>query len=182
MTEQKELEATQESSPKPSGKRKNLVFGGVLLGIMIAEGVAVAVVVKHFAPTPVAVEAAALPGGHGGLNPAEGQKKPEDVEVEIANFRAQNTRARQVMTYDVSVVAKVSADKEAEFKSLLEKKKAAIQDRFTSTVRAADPQILAEPDPATLRQAFQRILADLIGNEEMVKAVYIPQFVSYRAE
>jgi flagellar basal body-associated protein FliL len=187
--QQAEPQAPQEGQAKPPGRgKKNLIFGGIFLGIMIAEGVGVALVVKHFSSSPAPAEAAAPAhgaapaGAHGGLNPAEGQKKAEDAELEVAAFRAQNSKARQVVMYDVKVVVAVSGEKEAELKGLLERKKAAIQDRFISTIRAADPAVLAEPDCATLRQQFRQILVELLGNEELVKNVLIPQFTSYRAD
>lgn len=158
--------------------KKNLAFAGVFLGVMIVEAIGVALVVRHFSGGPAAAEAHQTPG----LNPNEGERKPEDVEVEIATFRAQNARARQLMMYDVTVVVAVSGDKEAELKAQLERKKAAIRDRFISTIRAADPQVMAEPDCETLRQQFHQILVEILGSEELVKKVLIPQFTTYRAE
>jgi flagellar basal body-associated protein FliL len=82
--------------------------------------------------------------------------------------------------YDVNVVASVSGEKQAELKAQLERKRAEILDRFISTIRAADPQILTEPDSATLRQQFRQILVEILGSEELVKKVLIPRFNSYR--
>jgi len=178
MAEQAEVQAATEGQARSPGRKRNLAFLGVFLGVMIAEGVGVALVVRHFSGGPAAAEAHATSG----LDPNEGEKKPEDVEVEIANFRAQNSRARQVMMYDVSVAVSVSGEKEADLKAQLERKKAAIRDRFISTIRAADPQVLAEPDCETLRQQFHQILAEILGAEDLVKKVYIPQFTTFRAE
>jgi flagellar basal body-associated protein FliL len=180
MAEQAEAQAARpEGPPKPAGRRKNLIFGGIFLGIMVAEGVGVALVVRYFSGGAAPAEAHQVASDHG-LNPAEGEKKPEDAEVEIATFRAQNAKARQVMMYDVNVVASVSGEKQAELKAQLERKRAEILDRFISTIRAADPQILTEPDCATLRQQFRQILVEILGSEDLVKKVLIPQFNSYR--
>jgi len=178
MAEQAEVQAVTEGQAKSSGRKKNLMFIALFLGVMIAEGVGVALVVRHFSGGPATAEANVVPG----LDPHQGEKKQEDVEVEIATFRAQNARARQVIMYDVSVVVSVSSEKEADLKAQLERKKAAIRDRFISTIRAADPQVLAEPDCETLRQQFHQILVEILGGEELVKKVYIPQFTTYRAE
>jgi flagellar basal body-associated protein FliL len=146
---------------------------------MVAEGVGVALVVRHLSGGAAPAEAHQVAAAHG-LNPTEGEKKPEDAEVEIATFRAQNSKARQVTMYDVIVVASVTGEKQAELKAQLERRKAEIRDRFISTIRAADPQVLTEPDCATLRQQFHQILVELLGSEELVKKVLIPQFNSYR--
>lgn len=181
MAEQAEA-ASGGAQAKPAGRKKSLIFGGIFLGVMIAEGVGVALVVRHFSGGPASAEAQQMGEDGPGLNPAEGQKKAEDAEVEVATFRAQNGRARQVMMYDVNVAVAVSGEKEADLKALLEKKKSEIRDRFISTIRAADPQILSEPDCATLRQQFHQILVEILGGEELVKKVLIPQFNSYRAD
>ena len=180
MAEQAEAQAARpEGSSRLAGRRKNLVFGGIFLGIMVAEAVAVALVVRHFSGGAAPAEANQITANHG-LDPTEGEKKPEDAEVEIATFRAQNAKARQVMMYDVNVVASVSGEKQTEFKAQLERKRAEILDRFISTIRAADPEILTEPDCSTLRQQFHQILVELLGSEDLVKKVLIPQFNSYR--
>ncbi|MDM8004978.1 MAG: hypothetical protein QUV05_02340 [Phycisphaerae bacterium] len=181
MADQADVQAGTDVTAKPAGRKKNIVFGSIFLGIMVAEGICVALVARHFGGGPARAEAQGLAAVNG-LDPAEGQKKPEDVEVEVAAFRGQNLRARQVMMYDVKVVVSVSSDKETDLKAQLERKKAAIGDRFMSTIRAADPQVLAEPDCATLRQQFHRILVEVLGSEEFVKKVLIPQFNSYRAD
>ena len=178
MAEQAEVQTQAEGKAKSPGRKKNLILAGVFLGVMIAEGVGVGLMVRFFSGGPATAEANQVPG----LNPDEGKKKAEDVEVQVATFRAQNARARQVIMYDVSVVVAVGSDKEAELKSQLERKKAAIQDRFISTIRAADPQVLAEPDCETLRQQFHQILVEILGSDELAKKVYRPQFTTYRAE
>ncbi|NLE60901.1 MAG: hypothetical protein GX616_21360 [Planctomycetes bacterium] len=181
MGDQPDVQAGTEVSAKSAGRKKTMIFGGIFLGIMIAEGLGVALVVRQFSGGPAKAEAQDLAAEHG-LNPNEGEKKPEDVEIEVATFRAQNSQARQVVMYDVKVVVSVSSDKEADIKAQLERKRAAIGDRFISTIRAADPQVLAEPDCATLRQQFHQILVEVLGGEESVKKVLIPQFNSYRAD
>ncbi len=174
---EEDVGVVEEASEAKPGRRKNLMFGGILLAVMVLEGVAAVVLVKSFGPQPATTEAESI----GGLNPAEGEKPQEEVEIEIVTFRAQNERARQVVMYDLTVFASVSEDKAEEFKKLIERKKATIQDRFSGVIRGADPQVLAEPDRATLRQQFQRELADIIGDEEMILKILIPSMVPYRA-
>ncbi len=176
MAEQEVTEPVGATSAKNTGSRKNLMLGGVLLGVMVAEGLVVFVLVKHFGAQPATAEA----GGMAGLDPSQGERAAEGVEVEVVRFRAQNERARQLVVYDVSVYATVSKGDEQTFQELIEQKQATIQDRFSSVIRAADPQVLMEADPATLRQQFLQELARVVGDEDMIRGILIPSIVSYR--
>ena len=83
-----------EEAPKSPGRRKNMLIGGILLGVMLAEGIVVILLMKHFGPEPATAEAGQ---GIDGLDPTEGEKAAHQVEVEVARFRAQNEQARQLV-------------------------------------------------------------------------------------
>lgn len=176
MAKQEVAEPIEETSAKSAGRRKNLAVGGILLGVMLAEGLTVFILAKHFGPQPGTAKA----GGIGGLDPSEGQQAPQEVEVEVARFRAQNEQARQVVVYDVAVYATVSQGNEEAFRGLVEQKRNRIQDRLSSVIRAADPRVLVEPDRATLRLQFRQELTRITGDEEMIQEILIPSIVSYR--
>ena len=176
MAKEQVAEPIEETSVKTRGRRKNLVVVGILLGVMLAEGLTVFVLAKRFGPQPGTAEA----GGIGGLDPEEGRKRLQEVEVEVARFRAQNEQARQVVVYDVAVCVTVSQDNEETFKGLIEQKRNTIQDRLSSVIRAADPKVLTEPDRSTLRQQFRQELIHVVGDEEVIREVLIPSMVSYR--
>ena len=155
-----------EGTSKGSGRKKNLIVGGVLLGVMLAEGVTVAILVKSFGPEPATAEAGE---GIDGLDPDEGMKALDEVEVQVARFRALNEQARQLVYYD-----------ETECKDLVERRQATIQDRLSSVVQAADPKVLMEADRATLRQQFKQELGQILGDAELIHQVLIPSLVKTR--
>lgn len=169
-------ESAQAEAGGGRSRRKNLIMVGILVGVMVIEGAGVFILAKHFGARPASAEA----GGIDGLDPEEGQKAPKEIEVEVARFRAQNDQARQTAVYELTVYAVVLETDQEAFASMIEQKKATIQDRFSSIIRAADPQVLNEPDPATLRQSFERELSQIAEEEEMVRRVLIPSIVAYR--
>ena len=166
-----------EGTSKGSGRKKNLIVGGVLLGVMLAEGVTVAILVKSFGPEPATAEAGE---GIDGLDPDEGMKALDEVEVQVARFRALNEQARQLVYYDLEVYVTVSKDNETECKDLVERRQATIQDRLSSVVQAADPKVLMEADRATLRQQFKQELGQILGDAELIHQVLIPSLVKTR--
>jgi len=157
-------------------KRKNLIMVGILLIVMMVEGAGVFVLVKHFgSANPNAANAE----GVSGLNPDEGEKKPAETEVEVVSFRAQNNKAQRAIIYDFVVYASISKDKAEDFKTLVESKKATIQDRFTQIVRGAEPEQFQEPNLATLRRKFKAALDTIAGDEQIVLEVLFPSLVPY---
>lgn len=165
----------EAEAPRPARKKKNVMVGGILLGVMLAEGLLVFFLVRHFSGGPVE----ALGGAVGGLNPEEGEKVKTDVEVEVARFRAQNERAQRMTIYEMSVFALVKEDQAAKFRAAQEARKNTIQDRFSSVIRASDPQRFIEPDLATLRDRFRQILSEVMGEEFEIQGVLIPEIVSF---
>jgi len=165
LAEQDEAAASQ---PKP--KRKTLLMGGVLLGVMAVEALVVVVLVKHFGAEPASVEAAPIHG----LDEAEGSKQPLDKELSVVKFRAQNEKSQRMLYYDLTVYISVPEAESERVNEIVQRKQATIQDRFSSIVRSADPQRFMEPDLATLREQFKRELSQIIGDEKVIQQVLIP--------
>jgi hypothetical protein len=172
-----EPEQASVASGVRNGRRKNLVLGGILLGVMLAEGLTVFILVKRFGPQPSSAQAGVV-----GLDGTEGQAAPEEAEVEVTQFRAQNKKAQQIVVYDLAVYATVAKPDQEKLQSLVRNRQATIQDRFSSIVRAADPQVMMEADPATLRQRFHQELSEIVGEDVQIKEVLIPSIVAYREE
>jgi len=171
---QVETEA-QAGGPGKSGRRRNLMVVGFLAAVMVVEGLAVFVLVKHFGADPQTAQAT----GAAGLDPLAGEKAPEEVEVEVGRFRAQSAKSEPPVMWEFAIYASVAeSDKEA-FSELVERKKATIQDRLTSVVRAADPALFSQPDFALLRQQFKQELCKIAGDEGMIREVLIPTSVPY---
>lgn len=170
--------SASESPPAGAGRRKSMIMVGVLLGVMLVEGLTVFVLVKKFGAQPETAEAGRL----GGLDPTEGQVAPVEAELEVAKVRAQNEKSRVVMSYELTVYATVLQPDLPKLQSLVEQKSATIRDRFGSIVRSADPRVLNEPDLATLRQQFLQELKQIAGDEKLIHGVLIPSIVSSRVE
>jgi hypothetical protein len=163
-----------EAPPKPP-RRKNLMMGGALLGIMIVEGLAVFVLAKHFGAQPAAAEASEIAG----LDAHGGEKTPLDVEVEVVKLRAQNEKSQQMLVYDMTIAVTVSEKESTKVSDTFSRKRATIQDRLSRVVRALDPQRFSEPDLSTLRQQFRHELSQIVGNEDAIREVLIPSIVRY---
>ena len=179
--------------PAAGGKRKSMIMAGIVLGVMLAEGVGVFVLAKSMAGPPAKAEAAPV-----GLDAKAGVKAPPETELEVVRLRAQNERSQQLRVYDITVAAvfeekpakeepkaeaKGEEKKEGEgaaakptskIAELLQRKKATLQDRFGRIVRSMDPQRFAEPDLMTIREQFKRELQQIVGEEAVVKEVLIP--------
>lgn len=159
---------------RPEKKKKNVMVGGILLGVMLVEGLLVFFVARHFSGGPALAQ-----GGVSGLNTEEGEKARGDVEVEVARFRAQNERAQRVTIYEMSVFALVGEDQARRFRELRDARKHTIQDRFSSVIRASDPQRFIEPELGTLRERFRQLLNEIVGEEFEIRGVLIPEIVAY---
>jgi hypothetical protein len=150
------------------------MMGGVLVGVMAVEALVVVFLVKHFAGGPATAEAAPKHG----LVIDEGNKKPQDIELEVVNLRAQNERSQRQMIYDLEVFVSVSDANKEKLTEILQRRKATVQDRLTRAIRAAEPERFTEPDLRTLRKQFHAELIQIVGDDEMIQEVLIPSIVS----
>lgn len=167
------MEPTEEA-PAKSGRKKALIMGGVFLGVMLLEGGLVFFLARTFGGGPHGAEAMG-----GGLDAGEGQAAVDLVEVEVVEFRAQNDKAQRAVVYELKVFATVSADDARGFTELVGNKQATVQDRFSGVIRAADPERFREPDLATLREKFKKVLTEMAGEDFDVHEVLIPSIVPY---
>lgn len=169
-----ELEEEKTETKPP--RKKKLMVGGVIGGVMLVEAVLVFALVKMFAPTPPP----ALAAGGGGLDPAEGEAKVMDAEIQVVSFRARNDKSAEPVIYDMTIFAVVPDSKKEEFTNLVAAKQATIQDRLTSVVRSADSERFLEPDLATLRDRFLHELSQIFQDQESIKEILIPSIIPYR--
>jgi flagellar basal body-associated protein FliL len=175
MANETSTEEAGNAVPPRGGRRKTLMNLGIILGVMLGEGVGVFFLARQFAGPPASAEGSE---SHG-LNPNEGKKAPQDTEVEVVKLRAQNEKSQQMVVYDMTVAISISEEKALDLTSLISRKKATIQDRLSRVVRSLDPQRFSEPDLATLRQQFKLELGQILGSEKDVKEVLIPSIVKY---
>lgn len=168
-------EIVADAPSKGGGRKKLLLNLGIILGVMIAEGAGVFFFARHLGGPPATAEA----GEVHGLKPEEGVKTPEDTEVEVVKFRAQNEKSQQMVVYDMTVAISIEEKDALVLTNTISRKKATIQDRLSRVVRAMDPQRFTEPDLITLRQQFKLELGQILGDEKAVKEVLIPNIVKY---
>jgi flagellar basal body-associated protein FliL len=167
----------EEVSGSKSGRKKTLVIGGVMLAVMLLEGALVFVLVRQFSGGPQDAVAAA-----GGVDTEDGTALPEEVEVPIVDFRAQNEKSQRMVIYDLSVTGCVRSDKQEAFAKLVETKEKTIRDRFSAIIRAADPQVFIEPDLGTLKQQFRKALDEIGKGEDYgIVEVLIPNIIPYNS-
>jgi flagellar basal body-associated protein FliL len=167
-------EETAAEAP-PSGRKKLMINLAILLGVMAAEGVGVFMLARHLGGPPQHAQAEEVHG----LKEGEGEKAPQDTEVEVVKFRAQNEKSQQMVVYDMTVFMVISEKDALNLTNIKNRKQATIQDRLSRIVRSLDPQRFTEPDLATLRQQFKLELGEILGDEKAVKEVLIPSIVKY---
>jgi flagellar basal body-associated protein FliL len=176
MADEKAMEQPAEQEAPKSSKKKTMILGGGLIGVMVVEAVVVFVLVKHFGASPAAAEA--MPPVHGVTGEAEPEHKPEVVELDVVKLRAQNERAQRQITYDLDVYVSVSDANKEKVGKVLQGRKATVQDRLARVVRAAEPERFIEPDLRTLRKQFLVELTQIVGEEGLIVEVLIPSIVS----
>lgn len=175
MAEQNAEQQFEGHTPAKSSRRKTLLMGGGLLGVMAIEAVIVFALVRSFGPSPATVQAAPAPG----LDPKAGTKEPIQIEMEVVRLRAQNERSQRQVIYDMEVFVCVTEDNKAKIEETLQRRRNTILDRLSQVVRAADPERFTEPDLRTLRKQFQTELAELVGDEQIILQVLIPSILSH---
>lgn len=174
MADDKGLDGPVEQANTAGPRRRRWAMGGIVLGVMVVEALIVFVLVKNFSASPATAEAA-MPQGIA-LN--EGQAEPREVELEVVDIRAQNERSQRQMIYDLSVFVCVSEADKDKVNEIFQRRKATVQDRLVRVIRAADPERFTEPDLRTLRTQFRAELADIVGDENLIREVLIPSIIS----
>lgn len=168
-------EASVETATPKTGRRKNVVLFGVLIGVMIAEALVVFVLVKSFGgASPASAQAA----GPGGLVATEGEKKAERVELKVGEFRAQNRSGQQAYLLQFTVFAAVAEPDRGRVEKAIAARSATIKDRFTRVVRAMDPERFLEPELTTLRTQLRAELGELLGPDLKLGEVLLTDFTS----
>lgn len=169
-------ELAEPTQAKPKKSKGRFVIGGVILGVMLAEGLVIFVLVKSFGGAdPQAANAA----GISGLDADGGQKASEKAEVEIVSIRATNEKSQPRTIYQLSIFAVVPSEHKEAFEKVVAGRTETIKDRFTRIIRAADPNSFTEPDLATIRKQFEYELNQIVGIEGAVDEVLISSIVPY---
>lgn len=166
---------TATESPPAAPRKKKLMTLGIVLGIMLLEGAAVFAVMKISA-SPVAAEAA-----------EDGAEATEDVsampaDVSLVECKAINRKSGQALVVRICVAAQVDPDKVEVVQELVQKRQDTIKDRVQTVLRSADPRHLNDPDLATLKRQIKFELDRVLGDDQLIRAVLIPQILQSRSD
>lgn len=173
MPENEKLESSTGQGDSRTGKKRGkMMLAGLVLGVMVVEGLMIFALVKGYTAKPQEANASQ------GLDAHAGQKAPTPAEAQVVQFRAQNDRSQRMTVYDLTVSVVSTSDKIEELKLILEQRKDTIRDRFTRVVRSLDPTRFQEADLATLRSQFRTELNQIVGEDQAVKEVLIPSIIA----
>lgn len=149
--------------------RKKSRFGtiGIVVAVMVIEGMAIFAVMRMFGVDAEHVSAETI-------DPAS-KPAADDVEIQLVQLRALNGKTGRPVFYSIKVFVRVRADKADEFKRLIEKKKAVIEDAVARIVRSAEPSHLAKDGLETLRRQLQFELGRITNDESLIEEILIPE-------
>lgn len=171
--------ADEEEVPQESGdakSKKSMMVLVMIGGLMLAEGAGVFVLARMTTSAPSPAEAAM------GLAEDEQADVIQSTEVEVADLNAYNSKTGRVFVYHMTVSASIDTDDLPAVKTFLEERKNAISDHLNRIIRSAEPDHLDETGLETIRRQIKFELDKLIGDETMIKEIFIPYVMKSRAD
>ena len=166
----------QEKKPEAAGgeaqdggkNKKSIVTFGIFGGVMLVEGLAIFFCMRFLGSSPdptIALEQ---------LNVPASQPWTESHEIEVARLRVQNVTESRTTIYNVTVAVLVHQSNAEDVQTFLEARKNTIDDALGRIIRSTDNKHLTEPGLETLKRQFKYELDKLIGSEDMIEEVLIP--------
>lgn len=165
--------------PKRRGFKRRLTPVLIVVALMAAEGVGVFFLARTLSPLPRSALAAGL-GADGSVDASTGTYPISSdalAEVELADCRPINKMSGKFLTFQMRVAALVDAREVEHLVDLARQKRARIEDVVNTVVRSAEPSHLNEPNLDSLKRRMKLELDRLFGDDNIVKAVLIPQFL-----
>ncbi len=179
-------EAVQAAAPDAAGGgdgKKKILVGGLVLGVMVLEGVGLYVGMKMFGSGP---EQAAAGDGIVGKDKDASSAKPE---VPIVKIKVPNRKTGKTYLYDIEVAATINVPEgktpetyKPEVEGKLANHDNAIRDRLSYLIRTADPQQLEEPGLVMIRRQIKAELDKILGDEKILDQILIPRWTPLRAD
>ena len=166
--------ADATASP-PSPRKKKILTVGIVVGIMLLEGVGVFVLVRMTSGPP---EAAA--GGEVVEDPNQVIEQM-DAELPLADCDAINRKVGQSIVVHLSLSVRVAAPDADRAAKLIEKRQSTIKDRVQMILRSADPQHLNEPNLDTVKRQVKFELDKILEDDQLIQEVLIPQILQTRS-
>lgn len=155
--------------------RKRLITLGIVGAIMLLEGVGVVVAVKMTGHSPATGEAA-----QGVQDPAQ-RLEQMDAELGLVDCDAINRKSGHPVVVHVSLSVRVAPANQEHAGRLIAKRQDTLKDRVQMILRRADPQYLNEPNLDTIKRQIKHELDAILGDEELVLEVLIPQMLQSRS-
>ena len=159
--------STESEAPKKKGK-----FG--LIGLVDLSDVTLIPVVGIFLamkflgadPDPtVGMEQALVPT----TKPWE-----ESQEIPVAKVRVLNSNGARAMLYNVRVVVRVHHENLTRVEEFVKGRAGTVEDAIGRVIRSSDERHLPEPGLETLKRQVRHELGKLLGDEELIEQVLIP--------
>ncbi|MFQ5494236.1 MAG: hypothetical protein ACE5EX_02550 [Phycisphaerae bacterium] len=161
------------AEPK-SDARARLVPAVIVIMMMGLEGVGVFFLAKAINPDPVPT-LAGEPVGEG--NGASASEQDEFGEVELAECRPSNSVSGKFITFHLRVAALVASSDVERVKKMIRSRKARIEDSVSTVIRSAEPAHLSEPGRETLKRRLKLAVDQILGDDQIIKAILIPQML-----
>lgn len=162
------------SSSKASTGKSRMVPILVVLALMVGEGVGIAVLIKAISPTPAFADATETDGEDEDVN------RDGSVEIELAECRPSNRLSGKFVTFHIRVSALVPNDQFDYIEGLVRARKARIEDGVNTVIRSAEPKQLSEPGLETLKRHLKREFDRILGDDQLIQEVLIPQLLESR--
>lgn len=160
--------ADEKAAPK---SKKSLATVGLVVGVMLVEGVAIFGVMKIFGSDPD-------PTLGMGMEQTTTNPWKEYKEIEVARLRVENTNGTRTTLYNVRFVVTVHTSKAAEFELVLEQRKFTIEDALSRVVQEASEREMSEPGKETLKEKVRSELGKILRDPEMIQDVLIPELIA----
>ena len=171
MAEQQAAATGQQQSRV---RKKNLVLGLAVMGVMILEGGGIFVAMKFFGSSPEGAEAAA----------AADQATPavDTTEVLVVKLRPSNITTGNLYLWDIEIHAVIANDSVGAVTTMLEARKALIEDRLATVIRNARHEDLLAPGLETIKRQLKHELDQIVGREDVIEEILIPTCTPFRAD
>ncbi len=159
-----------ESSAK-SGRKMTVI---VVAAIMLIEGVGIYVAVNMLTQQPESAAAAAIEEAEAA---AAAQQEDTLVEAALADCRVVNAKEGRLFRYSIRVSVLVDRSDLERLQKLIESRRSRIDERINIALRSAEPRQLKEPGFETLKRRLKADMADVFGDEALVRDVIIPELI-----
>ncbi len=182
MAEEPVQGASDDAGPSSGKNKKSVVVGGIIVGVMLIEGVGLYAMMKLLGSGP---EQAAADEGL----VSSGAEAGDRPEIPVVKMKVPNRLSGKTYVYDIEVAATliVPEGKEPEpyakeIIKKIEKHENGIRDRLGYLVRSTKPDALDEPGLVRIRRQIKEELGKVLGDEKLFDQILLPRWMPLRAD